>query len=376
MDNLTHSLVGLTASKAGLERVSPYATAVCIMAANLPDADTVMLFAGRYVYLEQHRGVSHSIVGTLTLSLLLPLAFFGIERLVVRLRGREPRAKLKGLLLCSLALGASHPLLDWTNNYGVRPLLPWDGSWFYGDLVFILDPWIWLMLGGAAFLLTASTRRRTLLWALVALLPTAAILLLPGMRGMGVPLGARVGWVAGLVFLVLAHHFGLARRWGAAVAATALALVVVYWSALSLSHARAVARAAAQAQTYAAADGSRVLKVAAMPMPADPLTWRCAAETERATYRFDVSSMPGAGTEARNERRYQRLAEAEAGFVQRAASDERVRIFLDFARFPVATVLSGPGGETSVQFVDIRFTEPGAGARGDTFAVEIPLTTR
>ena len=37
MDPLTHSLVGFTSAKAGLERLSPYTTAACILSANAPD---------------------------------------------------------------------------------------------------------------------------------------------------------------------------------------------------------------------------------------------------------------------------------------------------------------------------------------------------
>ena len=379
MDNFTHSLVGLAAAKAGLERVSPYATAVCVVAANLPDVDLVTLFAGRYVHLEQHRGVSHSIVGTLTLSIVFPLIFYGVERLLAYRRGREPRAKLKGLLLCSLALGASHPLFDWTNNYGVRPLLPWDARWFYGDLVFILDPWIWLLLGGAGFLLTAKTARRTSVWAVLGLVLTALILFLPGQRDMAIPTFARVVWVAGIVTLVLAHRFGLARRLGAAIAVVALLLVVCYWGALSLLHNDAVKRAQYAAWWYTNKGedvGARVLKVAAMPMPADPLTWRCAAETERATYRFDVSLLEGDAGARRNERRYDKPQGATAEVVRRASADPRARVFLGFSRFPVATARRGAGGETIIQFVDIRFTEPSDRARSDSFTVEIPVTEK
>jgi inner membrane protein len=127
VDNLTHSLVGLAAAKAGLERRTPYATFMCVAAANLPDIDIVALVRGPAFYLKHHRGITHSIVGTLTLAVVFPLLFYAAERVWARARGSEPRARLKGLLVCSLLLSASHPLLDWTNSYGVRPLLPWDG---------------------------------------------------------------------------------------------------------------------------------------------------------------------------------------------------------------------------------------------------------
>ena len=44
MDGLTHSLVGLTSAKAGLERLSPYTAAACILSANAPDIDVVSGF--------------------------------------------------------------------------------------------------------------------------------------------------------------------------------------------------------------------------------------------------------------------------------------------------------------------------------------------
>ncbi len=58
--------------------------------------------------------------------------------------------------------------MDWTNNYGVRPFLPWSSRWFYGDLVFIVDPYILLLIGGAAFLATRRGWPKMVLWALLA----------------------------------------------------------------------------------------------------------------------------------------------------------------------------------------------------------------
>ncbi len=46
---------------------------------------------------------------------------------------------------------ATHPLLDWLNTYGIRLLMPLDPRWFYGDAVFIVDPWIWLVSGSRYF---------------------------------------------------------------------------------------------------------------------------------------------------------------------------------------------------------------------------------
>ncbi|HEV2763583.1 MAG TPA: metal-dependent hydrolase, partial [Pyrinomonadaceae bacterium] len=87
MDNLTHSLVGLAAAKAGLERVSPHATFLCLAAANLPDADIVMTAYGPWTYLHHHRGLSHAVVGMLALAVALPVVFWAVERAWARLRG-------------------------------------------------------------------------------------------------------------------------------------------------------------------------------------------------------------------------------------------------------------------------------------------------
>ena len=50
MDNLTHSLVGLTAAKAGLEKLSPGATLLCLIAANAPDGDIFVLVQIGHVF--------------------------------------------------------------------------------------------------------------------------------------------------------------------------------------------------------------------------------------------------------------------------------------------------------------------------------------
>ena len=46
----------------------------------------------------------------------------------------------------------SHVALDLLNNYGVRLFMPFSNRWFYGDAVFIIDPWLWLTLGAGIWL--------------------------------------------------------------------------------------------------------------------------------------------------------------------------------------------------------------------------------
>ncbi len=62
------------------------------------------------------------------------------------------RCDFKWLLaLCYLGT-LTHPLFDWFNNYGIRLLEPFSSQWFYGDTLFIIDPWIIAMLGAGVWL--------------------------------------------------------------------------------------------------------------------------------------------------------------------------------------------------------------------------------
>ena len=53
----------------------------------------------------------------------------------------------------------SHPLLDFLNTYGVRFLAPFSWEWFYGDALFIVDPWVWIALSAGVFLSLRRARR-------------------------------------------------------------------------------------------------------------------------------------------------------------------------------------------------------------------------
>jgi inner membrane protein len=239
MDNLTHSLLGLAAAKAGLEKLSPGATTLCVLAANSPDADIVaLIFGGRWAFLQHHRGISHSIVGAFTLALALPLVIYLGDVLLALARKRARRINLPGLLLASLVATATHPLMDWTNNYGVRLLLPWNARWFYGDFVFIIDPFLWIVLGGSAFLLTAKTTKQIIIWAVIALVPSYLVLVGPGgPRLLANEVLLRLLWIVALIVLVSLYRRNIGGRAGAKIAITALALVTIYCAGLAVTHA-------------------------------------------------------------------------------------------------------------------------------------------
>lgn len=374
MENLTHSLVGLAAAKAGLERLSPAATTACVVAANAPDIDLLTALGGRWAYLHHHRGITHSIAGTLALALLVASAFYISYRIIARVRQKPSKASFRGLLLASLIVSATHPLMDWTNNYGLRPLLPWSAEWYYGDLVYITDPWLWLCIGGAAFLLTTKNRWQVAGWKALALFLTVAFLVVPLKRtGLLHPNIFRALWITGLFGLALLRRTQLARRWGSAVALVALASVVVYWGGLSIIHQLAFGQAQSAANLLAARSGETTRRLAVMPTYADPLHWQCVTETDRATYRFELYLA------GRNDQhvlgqtvRYEKPQGDAAAVVALASEDPRAKIFLGFARFPVTQIRTDSLSRTLVQFADLRYTEPGV-SRGGAFSLEVAL---
>jgi inner membrane protein len=158
VDNVTHTLVGLALAESGLKRRTRFATATLLLGSNLPDVDGFTYFFGSATdALAFRRGWTHGVLAMAILPLLLTALMLGWARL----RGRRSDAAQQrtdpGWLLALAAIGiVSHPLLDLLNTYGVRLLMPFSGRWFYGDTLFILDPWLWLVLGVGVSL----TRRR------------------------------------------------------------------------------------------------------------------------------------------------------------------------------------------------------------------------
>jgi inner membrane protein len=389
MDGLTHSLVGLASAKAGLERFSPYSATVCILSANAPDIDVVsFFFGGQWVLLQNHRGITHSIIGTLSLGLLIPSILFGLERAIARWRKRPPRIRYRGLVLASLIAGATHPLMDWTNNYGVRPLLPWNGTWFYGDLVFIIDPYLILVLGGAGFLLTSNRRGKIVVWSLLAVVSTIVVVGVSPQRaaGIGSLTVARTIWFTVLLAVVVARSAGVQKRVGKSLAFGALFFVIGYWGVLAWAHHAAFHNAETEANAIASQRGERFVRVAAMPTAANPFRWLCVAETDRAMYRFFVGivDQPPApdlanlivdgnrGDLMTAIERYAKPTGRGEQLVLTASQDPRAQVLLGFARFPIARVESvNCTGQTFVQFADLRYTEPGV-TRG-SFSLNVPV---
>lgn len=155
MDNLCHTLIGAALAESGLRRRSALAGPALIIAANLPDIDVLAIPLGHS--LDFRRGHTH---GILALA-LLPFALTGIMWLWHRRRRRrlgEPPFRARALLAMSAIAMLSHAFLDWMNVYGVRWLMPFDGTWFSAESLFIIDLVLWITLG-AGVVMSRRMRR-------------------------------------------------------------------------------------------------------------------------------------------------------------------------------------------------------------------------
>src|SRR5437762_884620 len=139
MDNLCHTLVGAALGEAGLKRQTRLGSATLMIASNLPDID-VLVFGTSTPSVAFRRGWTHGVLA----DVFLPLLLAGIIVLASRRRGGVRPMQILALSYLGVIL---HVLMDLLNNYGVRLLMPFSQHWFYGDVLFIIDPWLWIVLG-------------------------------------------------------------------------------------------------------------------------------------------------------------------------------------------------------------------------------------
>lgn len=147
MDNVCHTLVGAALGKAGLARRTTLGMSTLVIANNLPDMD-VAVFATNTLAMSVRRGWTHGVLAQAALPVVLTGAMLAYDRYVVQQRAGAPApAVARELLLLSYTGVLLHVFMDLMNSYGVRLLMPFSGRWFYGDALFIVDPWLYLALG-------------------------------------------------------------------------------------------------------------------------------------------------------------------------------------------------------------------------------------
>jgi len=160
---------------------------------------------GEYFALSFRRGITHGLPALVVLPLVVAGFILGWDRWVRRRRNPDAEPVRPAAILALSVLGLlTHPTLDWMNTYGMRWLLPFSDSWTYGDALFIIDPWLWLGLGGAVFLSTSRGRSACIGWGLLGLVTSLLIFVAP------LPLagGVKVLWALGIATIAAAAATG------------------------------------------------------------------------------------------------------------------------------------------------------------------------
>lgn len=155
MDNLTHGLVGALIGQAGLKRKTGLAMPALIIGANLPDVDAAcFLWLDGVEHLAFRRGITHGPPAWFLLPLLLAGGLWWFDRWQAK-RGKRPEGRLPvrfgWLYVLALLACLTHPALDWMNVYGIRLLEPFSSRWYHGDVLFIIDVWLWAVMGLATW---------------------------------------------------------------------------------------------------------------------------------------------------------------------------------------------------------------------------------
>ena len=194
MDNLTHSLVGALIGQAGLKKKTGLAMPALIIGANLPDVDAAcFLWLDGVEHLGFRRGITHGPPAWLLLPLVLAGLLYGFDRWQAK-RGTRPAARLpvsfKWLYLLGFIGCLTHPALDWLNVYGIRLLEPFSSRWFYGDTLFIIDVWLWALMGFATWF-SLRREKRGGEWRRPARIALSVALAYIGMNGL---ISASHGW--------------------------------------------------------------------------------------------------------------------------------------------------------------------------------------
>lgn len=266
MDNVTHSIAGLLVAEAAVRlrahvtnaepspRFRTVAATSSVIAANLPDADLLYSgFGGSHLsYMLRHRGYTHTVL----MAIVLAVVIYGVCRIAWQSGSREDARWLLGLLLVSTL---SHLVLDWTNSYGVHPFWPVDNRWYYGDAVFIIEPWFWIV--SVPVLVRATSNRVAQLLLSLVLLASLALSWHVDL----VSRGAAAALTAGAVFFVV---LALVLQPGARASAA-----VACWIAVTLIFAAGSARARATMlrAVHEANPAVDVLDIVVSPLPANPL---------------------------------------------------------------------------------------------------------
>jgi inner membrane protein len=309
MEPLTHALTSIALGRAGLNKITRAATPMLLVSGLIADVDWLTWLGGAASFLRGHRTATHSLAGVVVIAAVVAVASWFAGR-------KYPKFAVRffpALAICAIGAGA-HMFLDLLNGYGVKLLWPFNPKWYAWDLAYPVDSWI-------------------LFFLLVGLLiPELFRLVLEEIGSKPKRRGRQRGAIFGLV------------------------CVVLIIGGRAFAHQRAIALL--DSRDYR---GQTPLAVAAFPKPSNPLLWSGVVETDNALINLEVPLGPGREFDpelAEVHFKPQSSVTLKNAVVSPAAID-----FLDFARFPLASV-QPEGDGFQVRLRDMRFASELAGRRG------------
>lgn len=345
MEPITHMMAGACLARVGFNRKAAYATLAMTLAAEAPDLDTLWSIGGPVATFQHHRGITHTLVG-LPLDGLVALGIVWIvHRWRVRRAARASAVAISGgpaagpilrpltaaplrwgLLYAFALIGAlSHILLDWTNNYGVRPFFPFNPRWYAGSFVFIFEPVMFVVL-------------------LLALLAPLLFGLIGSEVGARRPVFRGRGWA---IFALVAIAALWGWRWFEHDAALQLASTASYGP---------------EGTTGAPATLPQILRVTASPYPVNPFHWHTVVETPDFYQMAEVDTLRSTIATSAEQDLFYKPAETPATLA--AKRSWLGHAYLDWSSWPLVTDM-GPAAQdntvpgapelTAVRFIDLRF---------------------
>lgn len=313
MDPLTHGLAAYALKRSLFSREPRVVAVVMVLAAVIGDLDWIAYYFGPRAFLHGHATVSDSLFGAVLISLV-------VAAICISLVKREG-LRISAIVLASASAALLRLALDVCGASAIPLWWPFSNHRIALDWFPALDPWILIILLAAV------------------LLPELFLLI-----------GGEIG----------AHS---KKPRGRAGAIAGLLLLLAYGATRATLHHNAVALL--QSHTY---EGESTLRAAAFPDTTSLFTWHGITETPSSLHILDASVAPGAFF---NPSAAANLHKPESSPVlQTVQSDKVSREFLQFARFPKATIEHETSGFLA-EIHDLRYR-----AIGQTFAaiqVEIDL---
>lgn len=341
-------MTGACLSRAGFNRKTALATVTMVIAAEAADLDVLWGFKSSVAGLQHHRGWTHSFLGAPVIAAASLGAVYlwyrgralwrkrrmrevgaapsGAHRLPRALQGgsifsprhigsRLPRipARWRLLYLAALIASLSHLLLDYTTAYGIRLFEPFSFRWYSWDIVYIIDPLLWLVL--------------------------LAGLILPAF------------------FAVIHQEIGAREKHprGRVGAIVALALMVTIWAFRDYEHRRAIQ--GLESLTYM---GAEPIRTAAYPHLIDPFHWHGLVETADFFQTIPVHAHAENPVYLNQAKTFYKPEETPITLA--AKSSEMGRVYLDWAVFPIPQteqVETRGGTMYLVLFEDLRYADSG-----------------